>query len=86
MVEKLRRIYKKTVPGKIRKRVADLVYNLGVRRKIASFYCTLLFGYVCGRLKEYKKEICFIAKHGVMMFPYQFTRKYSDFSCEIVYD
>lgn len=86
MIEKIRKIYHKIVSEKCRKKIAEILYNMRVKRKIISLYWTLLFGYICGRLKEYNKEIRFIAKHGVTMFPYQFTRKYSGFSCEIIYD
>lgn len=80
------KILKKIIPERLKKRVLEINWNMSVKRRIAQLYFRCLFDYMRGELKDYKKEILFIAKHGISMFPYSFSKKYSDFECEISFD
>lgn len=70
----------------LKNKVLELNYNLNIRKRFAKLYFNCLSGYLCGKLSEYKEEIHFIGRHGISMFPYSFTLKYSGFKCEIVFD
>lgn len=82
MIEDIKKIF----PAKMKNKIAEMIYNIEIKRRIVRFYFEIIFDYMCGKLGEYKEEVFFIVKHGITMFPYDFSKKYSDFQCEILYD
>lgn len=79
-------VLKRIIPNKIREKLLEIIWKMSIKKRITQLYFRLLFGYVCGNLNDYRKEIIYIAKYGVSMFPYPFSRKYTDFECNTSFD
>ncbi len=86
MQRKSMNILKKMIPDRLREKILEFNWNMSVKRRLTKLYFRLMFSSMRGNLKDYKKEIHYIAKHGISMFPYSFSRKYADFESEVTFD
>lgn len=77
---------RKMIHNKFREKILECIWEISIKKRMMQLYFRLLFAYACGNLNDYRKEIMYIAKHGVSMFPYSFSRKYTRFECKISFD
>lgn len=68
MQRKSMNILKKMIPDRLREKILEFNWNMSVKRRLTKLYFRLMFSSMRGNLKDYKKEIHYIAKHGISCF------------------
>ena len=82
----LKKLYRAIIPEPIRKFWGGVIYDISVRMHIWHLWELILVSYIGGKLSAYKKEIKFIVRHGIHMFPYNFVLRYGKCKFEVLYD